>query len=55
MFTDTYRGRGVSHFMCMYALTLSLFMFCHVFHVFILHRYLQTLFYGIVIVVVTVT
>ena len=27
MFTDAYRGRGVSRFMCTYALTLSLFMF----------------------------
>ena len=27
MFTDTYRGRGVSRVMCTYALTLSLFMF----------------------------
>ena len=27
MFTDAYRGRGVSPFMCTYALTLSLFMF----------------------------
>ena len=25
MFTDGYRGRGVSHFMCTYALALSLF------------------------------
>ena len=41
MFTDAYRGRGVSHFMCTYALTLSLFMF---------FRYLQILFYTVVIV-----
>ena len=27
MFTDTYRGRRVSYFMCTYALTRSLFMF----------------------------
>ena len=27
MFTDAYRGRGVSRFMCTYAFTLSLFMF----------------------------
>ena len=27
MFTDAYRGRGVSRFMCTYALTLSLFVF----------------------------
>ena len=27
MFADAYRGRGVSRFMCTYALTLSLFMF----------------------------
>ena len=27
MFTDAYRGREVSRFMCTYALTLSLFMF----------------------------
>ena len=31
MFTDSYSGRGVSRFMCTYALTLSLFMFFHVF------------------------
>ena len=41
MFTNAYRGRGVSHFMCTYALTLSLFMF---------FRYLQILFYTVVIV-----
>ena len=27
MFTDAYRGRGVSCFMCTYAFTLSYFMF----------------------------
>ena len=27
MFTDAYRGRGVSRFMCTYLLTLSIFMF----------------------------
>ena len=27
MFTDAYRGRGASRFMCTYALALSLFMF----------------------------
>ena len=27
MFTDAHRRRGVSRFMCTYALTISLFMF----------------------------
>ena len=34
IFPDAYRGRGVSRFMCTYALTLSLFMFFHVFSCF---------------------
>ena len=29
MFTDVYREGRVSRFMCTYALTLCLFMFCH--------------------------
>ena len=56
MFTDAYTGGEAYYALCesthLYYLFLCFFMF---FHVFILHRYSQTLFYTIVIVAVTVT
>ena len=39
MFTDAYRGRGVSFFMCTYALTLSLFLFLSFGVVFYLQKF----------------
>ena len=56
MLANMFRGREVSYFMGTYALTLTLFMFFHVFsYSYILHRHLNTLFYTTVVVVVTAT